>query len=321
MVIKHIVLSGGAYKGLYEIGALKYLSKKGFYNIDDIQTLHGTSIGGFIATLLCFKMDWDTIDDYIIKRPWYKITNVSPMMLFDILPKKGILGNDFFRSALEPLLKSQQMENDITLKQFYEKTGIELNLYTIELNSFKLIQMSYKTMPDLELITSIHMTCCLPYIFQPVWYNNSYYIDGGLINNYPIEYCLKNEDIDNREILGVKFQTTETSATLGEDTNIFEYGYFLYKKLVKTNNSKMDLYHKNRHDIYELIIPSKELDVKDGYETIMKSEIRAKYIEDGVNYAKVFYAYLDKNSDYREKDEDGNENSEGEFFRNKDKDN
>lgn len=296
MVIKHIVISGGAYKGLYEIGALKYLSQKGFYNIDNITSIHGTSIGGLIGALLCLKMDWDTLDNYIINRPWYKIANVSPMMMFDILPKKGLLGIEFFKSAFEPVLKSKHMDNEITLADFFERTNIDLNLYTIELNTFSLINISHKTHPDLPLVNAIHMTCCLPYIFQPVWYNNSYYIDGGLINNYPIETCLECEDIKNNEILGIKFNTTETNSTLKEDTNIFEYGYFLYKKLVKTNNAKKDLYYTNKNSIYELIIPCKELDVNDGYETIMNSEIRAKYIEDGVNFAKVFYTYNENDS-------------------------
>jgi predicted acylesterase/phospholipase RssA len=309
MVIKHIVLSGGAYKGLYELGCLKYLSQRGFYDINNIRSIHGTSIGGLIGVLLCMKMDWETLDNYVINRPWYKITNVSPMMMFDILPKKGLLGNEFFKSALEPVLKSQHMDNEITLKDLYELTNIELNLYTIELNSFELINLSHKTHPNMTLINAVHMTCCLPYIFQPVWYNNSYYIDGGLMNNYPIEKCIDDNEISKKEILGIKFNTTDLDVRgkLCEDSNIFEYGYFLYKKLVRTHNIKQSNYHTHKNSIYELIIPCKELDVNDGYETIMNSDIRAKYIEDGVKYAEVFYSYLEK--DNRLPTEDSNDNS------------
>jgi len=291
MVIKHIILSGGAYKGLYELGALKYLSNSGFYDINNIETLHGTSIGGLIATVLCFKIDWETIDEYVIKRPWYKITNVSPMMLLDILPKKGLLGHDFFQSILEPLLKSKNYDVDITMEDLYLKSNIELCLYTIELNSFKLVKISHKTHPDLELIKAVHMTCCLPYIFQPVWYDTSFYIDGGLINNYPIDHFISSRKIDNlREILGIKFQTDDTDTSLKEESNIFEYGYYLYKKMVNTNNETIDVSH--RKDIYELIIPCKELNVNEGYKTIVDSESRAKYIEDGENYARVFHTYI-----------------------------
>ena len=48
MTIKHLVLSGGGYKGLYSIGALKHLYEKKFYNIDDIENIYGTSVGAII---------------------------------------------------------------------------------------------------------------------------------------------------------------------------------------------------------------------------------------------------------------------------------
>lgn len=294
MTIKHIILSGGAYKGLYELGVLKYLSEKEFYNIEEIESIHGTSIGGFIGVLLCLKMDWNTIYSYIIHRPWYKITNVSPMMLFDVLPKKGILGYDFFKEAMKPLLDSKHYDLDITLYEFYEKTEIELNLYAIEMNTFDLKQISYKSHPELKLIEAIHMTCCLPFIFQPVWYETSYYIDGGLINNYPIDTCLNNKDIKEKEILGLKFDISDSCPELQKESNIFEYGYFLYKKIVRTNNNKNDIYHNKKDNIYELVIPCKNIDANDGYDTIINSECRSKYIYDGENFAKVFYNYIER---------------------------
>jgi len=284
MVIKHIVLAGGAYKGLYELGALKYLSNSEFYSIGNIKSIHGTSIGGLVGTILSLDIPWETIDEYVIKRPWYKITNVSPMMLLDILPKKGLLGYDFFKSVLEPLLHSKELDVDINLKDFYEITKINLCLYTINLNTFELVQISHKTFPEMELIKAVNMTCCLPYIFQPVWHEDSYYIDGGLINNYPIDYAILSENIeDNREILGITFDTNETDNNLSKESNIFEYGYYIYKKMVMRPEAIVNTIP------YELIIPCKELNVDEGYKTLVNSESRAKYIEDGENFAKIFH--------------------------------
>ena len=52
MTIKHLVLSGGAYKGFYTIGALKYLNDNKFYNLENIETMYGTSVGGLVAAIL-----------------------------------------------------------------------------------------------------------------------------------------------------------------------------------------------------------------------------------------------------------------------------
>ena len=66
MTIKNIVLAGGAYNGLYTIGALKNLIKNSFFDINNIETIYGTSVGGFIGALLCLKIDWSIILNYIL---------------------------------------------------------------------------------------------------------------------------------------------------------------------------------------------------------------------------------------------------------------
>ena len=55
MTIKNLVLSGGAYKGFYTIGALNHLSKTNFYNIENIEKIYGTSVGSLLGALLCLK--------------------------------------------------------------------------------------------------------------------------------------------------------------------------------------------------------------------------------------------------------------------------
>ena len=38
------------------------------------------------------------------------------------------------------------------------------------------------------------MSCCYPYFLTPIEFNDCLYIDGGVLNNYPINYF--NSDID-----------------------------------------------------------------------------------------------------------------------------
>lgn len=354
--INHIVLSGGAYLGLYEIGALKYLNEKGFYNLDAIKTIHGTSIGGLIGCIMCLNMEWSILYDYFIKRPWFKMIQMTPNMFFDVIPNKGLLGYSFFENALSPLFKSMDIQTNITLLDFYELTKKELYLYTVDINKYELVQLSFKSHPDLELIKAIQMTCSLPYMFQPVWYNNTYYIDGGLINNYPLDVChkmimvelenkiekqyqeekqeqetckLQDEDCEKNNIfgelettpgekkllnnenetnninetsnecnnvvsdtiLGIHFDLKNETEILKETSNVFEYGYFLYRKMVKTvrnTNEKPKIQ-------YEMLIPCEPINMKEGYNVLMNDESRKKYLEDGENYAKLFLRYKCQN--------------------------
>ena len=52
MPIKHLVFSGGAYKGFYTLGALKHLSETSFYKLDDIENIYGASVGSIISLII-----------------------------------------------------------------------------------------------------------------------------------------------------------------------------------------------------------------------------------------------------------------------------
>ena len=42
----------------------------------------------------------------------------------------------------------------------------------------------------MEVIRALSMSIAIPFIFKPVLYNNTYYCDGGLKNNFPIINCI-----------------------------------------------------------------------------------------------------------------------------------
>lgn len=291
-LIEHIVLSGGAYLGLYHIGVLKYLNEQQYYDFSNIKSIHGTSIGALVGAVLSLQIDWNTLIEYFIKRPWYKIINITPTMVFDALQKKGIFGYEFFHMTLEPLLKTCDIPIDITLIDFYRHTGIEMNIYTVNYNTFELVTLNYKTEPELKLIQAIHMSCALPYLFQPVVYKDNYYIDGGLLNNYPVNKCFEHIDANIDNILSIKFIQKETEERINETMNIFEYGYILYKKLVKSIREKEtnDIKHKN-----EIIIPCNEMNLTDANKVLNDEEERKQYIEQGEIYGKVFLSYKSNN--------------------------
>ena len=58
--IKHLVVSGGGTYGLSAYGALRELSKRGFWDISNIKSCHATSIGTLILVMILCKYEWDT---------------------------------------------------------------------------------------------------------------------------------------------------------------------------------------------------------------------------------------------------------------------
>ena len=61
------------------------------------------------------------------------------------------------------------------------------NNFTISVDDIlKKVDLSHTTHPDLPLIKALQMTMCFPIMFQPICYGDDCYVDGGLLNNFPL---------------------------------------------------------------------------------------------------------------------------------------
>ena len=90
MTIKHLVISGGGPSMIQTLGAIQYLETAEFININNIETIYGTSAGAIVGVLIALKYDWVTINDYIIKRPWQDVFAIKAQNIFDAYTKKGL---------------------------------------------------------------------------------------------------------------------------------------------------------------------------------------------------------------------------------------
>ena len=75
--IRHLVISSGGPAGHMMYSILRTLNLKGVWDIKDIRTIYGSSIGSFAAIIIALQYDWETMDDFLIKRPWEKIFTSS----------------------------------------------------------------------------------------------------------------------------------------------------------------------------------------------------------------------------------------------------
>jgi predicted acylesterase/phospholipase RssA len=285
-MIKNIVLSGGAYLGLLEFGVLQYLNENLYYDISEIEKIYGTSIGGFIGAILCLKIDMKDVIEYITDRPWHNLISFSPSILSDFYSKKGFINKNICEIALSNLLRSVDLDTNITLKNFYEYSNIELHLYTISLSDFELKDLSYKTYPDLLLVDAIYMSCSVPYIFQPLNIEGEYYIDGGFICNYPISYCIK-DNAKEDEILAIAFNNSGKTKHISEQ-NIFEFVYLIHNKLTQFTRQK----NNNLNIKNEIIIDCDGLNLEDAHNLIFSKELRQSYIKRGYDFAEHFLQNL-----------------------------
>jgi len=292
MTIKTIVLSGGAYKGFYTIGALKHLSTVNFYNIVNIERIYGTSVGSLLGALLCLKLNWDDMIAYAINKPWHKSFKFSIDTLLDTISKKGFIQRKFVEDIFVNLLKGAGLNTSSTLLDLYTHSNIELNIFSANMTKFELERFSYKTKPDMKIIDAVYKSCSMPFIFQPQYTEKDCYVDGGVINPYPMNICLEdlkniNPEFDKKEILGFKI-VDDSLEPANEGSSIFQFGFYMIYRLIKENYN----YICNEEIDYELMIPSSILSMNDAKNIVMSKEERRKLIKEGEKYAKLFLNYI-----------------------------
>ena len=291
MTIKHIVLSGGSYKGLYILGALCQLSQKQFYKMENIKSIFATSVGAIIGTMLQLNLKWDDVLDYIIKRPWHKTFKLPADIIFEIMGKKGFLNIDIFISILEKLflVKDLQLET-ITLKEFYDFSKVEFHIFTLTLNTFTIACFSYLTHPNMRLIDAIYMSCSIPFVFQPLFFEGSYRIDGAVLCNFPLQHCL-NKYPNKEEILAIHIKSDKMQKELTEETNLLHYSYYLFDCLVLHSNKNIPSEIPNY-----VIIPCKGSTVDTIEKLLTDEKEREKFIDEGKQFADLFLSYKQSQS-------------------------
>ena len=291
MPIKHLVLSGGGPTGLLTYGAASFLAKSGFWQLSDIKTIYGCSIGAFIGVVLSLGYELEWLDDYFIKRPWGKVVASSSISLVDVFDQKCLLNENFFKDAISPLLKAKELAETITLSEFYAFNNIEIHMYSTNINTEILTQadISYKTHPNLSLITALRMTMAFPVIFQPIFEETGCYIDGGLLNNFPLNDCIEQTKCEPDEILAFKNIWNMKNTSINAESSIIDFVLTIMKKMQSSLDGERrqeEIKHTVRCLVEDLDEFSKWL------ETLSIETSRQQLVEKGYNHAKQFISNL-----------------------------
>jgi predicted acylesterase/phospholipase RssA len=289
MTIKHLVISGGGPIMIEILGILQHLEKNMFFNINEIETIYGTSAGAIVGVLICLKFDWNTINDYIIKRPWHDVFKINPQIIFDSYTKKGLFDIKIIEKCFKPLFDAKDINIDINLQDFYDLTKIELHMYSFEINEYKLYDISHITHPSLSLMTAIQMTCALPILVTPICLEDKCFIDGGIACNYPLIYCIESGK-KNDEILGFKNKYSSEKTNINNESTLFDFILnFLFKAVTSVSIDHSQPTIKN-----EVILDVEYLTIDILKNSLSNIEIRRDLFNNGIQIAIKFLEELER---------------------------
>jgi predicted acylesterase/phospholipase RssA len=290
--IKHLIISGGGPTIIQTLGSLHYLYEHDFIKTDNIESIYATSAGAIIAVLLCLKFEWQTILDYIIMRPWNDVFPINMSCILDTYVNKGIFNITTFEKCMKPLFDAKDVSCEITLLEFYEYSKVEIHFFTFEINVFELVDVSYKTHPDLSLLTALHMTCALPVIISPVCINGKCYIDGGIMVNYPLNKCLHSE---KDEILGFKnkYENYNEANVIESTSTLLDFLLnFVFKLIYNLSTDEKQPTIKN-----EIVFDCKMMNITNLSEALNSMEHRKELWESGRETSKLFLEKRDAKDD------------------------
>ena len=280
MVYKHLVISGGSWKGLYIAGAIdKFIDKK-IIDQEKIESIWATSVGTLIATLLALKIEWKSVIKYFINVPIKQLDNLNLDMCVSMFNDCGILDKTFFIKLLASLFKSKYLDIEtITLNDFFEYSKIELNFFAIEFDTMNTTNFNHHDYPDIKLLDALYSSCTFPYLFKPNKVNDKIYLDGGLNVHYPSKYCL--EKHKNEEIFGIYIRTKNYLTT--NIDNMLNFGISLIYKIIFTN--QMENLEKLNNQI---IIDTESKMVDKIIELVKNKELREEVINKGKNLSEKY---------------------------------
>lgn len=282
-----LVLSGGGAKGAAHIGVLKVLEK---YNVP-IDIVIGTSIGSIIGGMYSIGYTPDEIEKTVLNLDFFSLFNNSKDRKFKNIEEKTMNELYPFTVTIDknmnlslPMGFTNGEKVYLQLKDIFapaetihdfDKFPIRYRAITTNLNTGQEVVLSSG-----DLALSAFKSMAIPSFVEPIQDNGSYYVDGGVVNNFPIEEAIKmGADI----IIAVDISADDTK--INQNSSVIS----ILDKISTYNGNRNTKFQKQLANI--LIVP----DVKN--RNTLDFENLQEMIDEGEKAANK-YGYLFENIKY-----------------------
>lgn len=222
-----ISFSGGGARAIAHMGVIKAFNENGIY-ADEVS---GTSGGSIVAALYAAGISVDDMIDVAREASILKIVKAG-------IPIKGFTDLKYLKQILDKLLNHDS----------FEKLNIPLTVVATNLNTGAKEMISKGSLKK-----AVMASCTIPILFQPIEIDGKILVDGGILDNMPIESLQKKcdfiiginvmpnihaveEDVDNMLNIGMRvFDIAISSNTqmnipqcdyIIEPTEIINYSIF-----------------------------------------------------------------------------------------------
>lgn len=245
-----LVLSGGGAKGMAHIGALKVIEEAGI----PIDYVVGTSMGSIIGGLYSIGYSSEQLDSMVRVQDWtYLLSDRTPRSDKNMAERETdetyVLSVPFSNISIKEvtggIIKGQNIGNMFNHLTLGYHDSLDFNKLPIP---FACVAEDIVTGNEIvfhkgKLATAMRASMAIPGVFTPVRLDSMVLVDGGTINNYPVNVA---REMGADIIIGVDVQSDLKSSEKLESTGdiLGQLINLMGKEQYEKNLQNTDIYIK-----------------------------------------------------------------------------
>ena len=284
-----IVISGGSVKGFAALGALQYVKDNGM--LDEVKTYIGSSIGSIIGYLLC--IGYTPIECMVHVCTNRLFDNISSNLdIVSFTNGTGAINYNIIMEFLEKLTVDK-IGRYITLGELKKKFDKELICSAYNFTKKQQEFFTPDTDPDMPCLTALRISSNIPLLFNRFKYMSSYYLDGGLGNNFPLN-LLNKDDVT----LGIYLCSGNRVEDINAEFNLQKYIYKIIMIPISQNgNYLMKNYGHLCTDYVKIGVDAKIVDLE------LSNAQKLDLFSVGFRWMEDYYTNKEKNMQILENSE------------------
>ena len=201
---KNLIFEGGGVKGIAYAGAMTVLNNEGI--LPNIKRVGGTSAGAINAAMFALGYDIDEQRDILRNMNFKNFLDDTWGVARDttrLVEKYGWYKGDYFHEWMSNLVEKKIENANATFSDLKLNNLPDLYVYGTNLSTRFGEVFSFEHTPHMRIADAVRISMSIPLFFTAVRNaRNDVYVDGGVLNNYPIklfdrEKYIKNEDLDS----------------------------------------------------------------------------------------------------------------------------
>jgi predicted acylesterase/phospholipase RssA len=229
---RNLCLSGGHVKSISLLGCVQLLEELGW--LQSMNQFIGSSAGSIVCLMIVLSLKSDEMKKYIEQLLAKEVLNIEVDSIFNINKTLGLDDGEGFLKVIRELMVDKNFDPNCTFMQLAKASGKNLVICGSNITKKKIEFFSVDKFPDMKVLDALRISVSIPIVLQPVFYDDCYFVDAGIFDNFPIHYFQQTQHL--KDTLGIMIITREVPIT-----GFMSYLYNIIHSLMDMTNMYIHL--------------------------------------------------------------------------------